>query len=175
MTLSRQFRCVLVVLSIARSRRVLRRATPAGEVLRSPPLETRRHPVEPDLFADPMPARVEPCLAFLRPRPPDGPDWLFEVKLATAWRCIATTGRAGHHPWRLRLTEHFPSVAAAAAERDAGSFLLDGEAVLLDQAGRADFGLLEQGSADAAAGAVPSRPGSTPSTCFISTGSTLGG
>jgi ATP-dependent DNA ligase len=27
-----------------------------------------------------MPDRVEPCLALLKPRPPVGPDWTYEVK-----------------------------------------------------------------------------------------------
>jgi bifunctional non-homologous end joining protein LigD len=27
-----------------------------------------------------MPARIEPCLALLRPKAPEGPDWAFEVK-----------------------------------------------------------------------------------------------
>lgn len=46
----------------------------------------------------------------------------------------------GGHDW----THRFPSIAVAAAELDPGSFILDGEAVVLDEAGRADFGLLQQ-------------------------------
>ncbi|MGO8048614.1 hypothetical protein ACC713_38360, partial [Rhizobium johnstonii] len=30
---------------------------------------------------DPMPSRVEHCLALLKPTVPVGPDWLYEVKL----------------------------------------------------------------------------------------------
>jgi bifunctional non-homologous end joining protein LigD len=63
---------------MARPRRVLR-ATPAGEVLRSAPVKARRG-VEQDLFADPMPERIEPCLALLQSKAPQGPDWAFEVK-----------------------------------------------------------------------------------------------
>lgn len=29
---------------------------------------------------DPMPARVDPCLATLLNKPPRGPDWAYEVK-----------------------------------------------------------------------------------------------
>lgn len=130
---------------MARSRRVLR-AVPTGEVLRSPPLRPRRDPSEPDLFADEMPARIEPCLALLKPKPPTGPDWLFEVKW-DGYRLAVhrdSTGvkifTHGGHDW----THRFPSIAAEAAELDAGSFILDGEAVVLDGAGRADFGLLQQ-------------------------------
>jgi bifunctional non-homologous end joining protein LigD len=93
-----------------------------------------------------MPNRIEPCLALLRPKPPEGPGWLFEVKWdgyrlavhrdADGIRIITRGG----HDW----THRFPSIAAAAAELDAGSFIIDGEAVVLDGAGRADFGLLQQ-------------------------------
>jgi bifunctional non-homologous end joining protein LigD len=30
--------------------------------------------------ADPMPERIEPCLALLKPKVPAGADWLFEIK-----------------------------------------------------------------------------------------------
>lgn len=129
---------------MARSRRVLR-AAPAGEVLQSAPVTARRG-VEPDLFADPMPDRIEPCLALLMPKAPQGPDWLYEVKWdgyrlavhrdAGGVRIITRGG----HDW----THRFPSIAAEAAEIDAGSFILDGEAVVLDAGGRSDFGLLQQ-------------------------------
>lgn len=122
------------------------RAAPAGEVLRSAPVRPRRGAVVPDLFADPMPARIEPCLALLKPKPPEGPNWLFEVKWdgyrlaihrdAGGVRVITRGG----FDW----TPRFPAIAAAAAELDAGSFILDGEAVVLDASGRADFGLLQQ-------------------------------
>lgn len=62
----------------------------------------------------------------------------------TAWRCIATPAvrviSRGGFDW----TERFPSIAAAATWLDASSFIVDGEAVVLDYAGRADFGLLQQ-------------------------------
>lgn len=130
---------------MARPRRVLK-AAPAGEVLSSPPVKARRGTVERDLFADKMPARIEPCLALLHSKPPAGPEWAFEVKwdgyrLAVHRdECGVRIFTRGGFDW----TERFPSIAAAAAELDAGSFILDGEAVVLDEAGRADFGLLQQ-------------------------------
>ena len=39
-----------------------------------------RDPAQPQLPFDPMPARIEPCLAVLANKPPIGPDWAFEVK-----------------------------------------------------------------------------------------------
>jgi bifunctional non-homologous end joining protein LigD len=128
-----------------RSRRILR-ATPADEALRSEPVRARRSAVKPDLFADPMPARIEPCLALLQSKAPTGGNWVFEVKW-DGYRLAVHRDAAGvriitrgGHDW----THRFPSIAAEAAELDAGSFILDGEAVVLDEAGRADFGLLQQ-------------------------------
>lgn len=93
-----------------------------------------------------MPERIEPCLALLQSKAPDGPDWAFEVKWdgyrlavhrdADGLRIITRGG----HDW----THRFPSIAAEAAKLDADSFILDGEAVVLDEAGRSDFGLLQQ-------------------------------
>jgi bifunctional non-homologous end joining protein LigD len=39
-----------------------------------------RDPAQPQLPLDPMPARVEPCLALLASKPPEGPEWAYEVK-----------------------------------------------------------------------------------------------
>lgn len=128
---------------MARPRRVLR-ATHASEALRSAPVTARRG--APDLFADPMPARIEPCLAQLQSKVPEGPAWAFEVKWdgyrlavhrdAGGVRIITRGG----HDW----THRFPSIAADALKLDAGSFILDGEAVVLDETGCSDFGLLQQ-------------------------------
>jgi bifunctional non-homologous end joining protein LigD len=154
-----------------RSRRILR-ATPADEALRSEPVRARRSAVKPDLFADPMPARIEPCLALLQSKAPTGGNWVFEVKW-DGYRLAVHRDAAGvriitrgGHDW----THRFPSIAAEAAELDAGSFILDGEAVVLDEAGRADFGLLQQALAVAAVRLKPSARCSSPSICSISTG-----
>ncbi|MCV9937109.1 non-homologous end-joining DNA ligase [Boseaceae bacterium BT-24-1] len=131
---------------MARQPRRVLKAMATGEALRSAPVKPRRGAASPDLVADPMPARIEPCLALLQSKAPAGPDWAFEVKWdgyrlavhrdASGVRIITRGG----HDW----THRFPSIAAEAAELDAGSFILDGEAVVLDEAGRADFGLLQQ-------------------------------
>jgi bifunctional non-homologous end joining protein LigD len=48
------------------------------------PLRTRarkpRDPAQPHLPFDPMPARVEPCLALLKSKPPTGPEGTYEIK-----------------------------------------------------------------------------------------------
>lgn len=51
----------------------------SGTALQSRPVR-KRDPAQPNLPFDPMPERVEPCLALLRPAPPEGPDWLYENK-----------------------------------------------------------------------------------------------
>lgn len=122
------------------------KAMSAGETLRSEPEEVRRSAAAAPFLADEMPARIEPCLAVLKSTPPEGPGWLYEVKwdgyrlaVHRDERGVRVTTRGGFD-W----TERFPSIVAAAAELDAGSFIIDGEAVVLDEAGRADFGLLQQ-------------------------------
>ena len=84
-----------------------------------------------------MPERIEPCLALLQSKAPDGPDWAFEVKWdgyrlavhrdADGLRIITRGG----HDW----THRFPSIAAEAAKLDADSFILDREAVKYDDKG----------------------------------------
>ncbi|NEK18074.1 DNA ligase [Rhizobium leguminosarum] len=38
-----------------------------------------RDPARPQLPFDPMPDRIEPCLALLKAKPPSGPDWICEA------------------------------------------------------------------------------------------------
>jgi bifunctional non-homologous end joining protein LigD len=93
-----------------------------------------------------MPARIEPCLALLRAKPPKGDDWVYEIKW-DGYRLsvhIEPTGirilTRGGHDW----THRFPAIKLAAMWLPVGSAILDGEAVVLDEQGRSDFGLLQQ-------------------------------
>ncbi|THK35653.1 ATP-dependent DNA ligase [Ensifer sp. MPMI2T] len=96
--------------------------------------------------ADPMPARVNPCLATLVDKPPKGQDWAFEVK----WDGY----RLAVHiePGRIRIitrggydwTERFPPIADDARRLAVKTAILDGEAVVLDEQGRSDFGMLQR-------------------------------
>jgi bifunctional non-homologous end joining protein LigD len=95
---------------------------------------------------DPMPARIEPCLALLVSKPPVGSQWIFEVKwdgyrlaVHKEQEGVRVITRGGHD-W----TERFPSIADAARKIDANTLILDGEAIVLDEQGRADFGALQQ-------------------------------
>ncbi|MBY2993798.1 ATP-dependent DNA ligase [Rhizobium leguminosarum] len=105
-----------------------------------------RDPAQPNLPLDPMPDRVDPCLALLKPKPPKGPQWAFEVKW-DGYRLavhIEPTGvrilTRGGHDW----TERFPAIAAEARRLPVATAILDGEAVVFDEGGRSDFGRLQQ-------------------------------
>ncbi|WFU07138.1 non-homologous end-joining DNA ligase (plasmid) [Rhizobium sp. CB3171] len=114
-----------------------------------PPLRSRprkpRDPKQPRLPFDPMPERVEPCLAQLVSKPPKGDNWLYEIKwdgYRLAIHMEPTRVRIitrGGHDW----THRFPSIAQGASWVG-GTMILDGEAVVLDEQGRADFGALQK-------------------------------
>ncbi|WP_184805465.1 non-homologous end-joining DNA ligase [Rhizobium leucaenae] len=112
--------------------------------LRTRPLK-RRDPGQPRLPFDPMPDRIEPCLALLVSKPPKGDDWLYEIKWDGYRLAVHIEPQGvriltrGGHDW----THRFPSIVAAAREIG-GTAILDGEAVVLDQQGRSDFGALQQ-------------------------------
>ena len=99
------------------------------------------------------PAFREPQLATLVDTPPTGNDWLHETKydgyralLAVAGgACIAYT-RSG-----LDWTAKFAPVAAAAAQLNCRSALIDGEIVALDADGRPSFAMLQAALKDGGA------------------------
>ena len=100
-----------------------------------------------------LPAFVPPQLATLSDVPPEGADWVHEIKY-DGYRAIAAVAgdrcriytRSGQD-W----TEKFASIAAALPSLDVGSALLDGEIVALDAEGRSRFQLLQAGLKDASA------------------------
>jgi hypothetical protein len=83
----------------------------------------RRDPHQPQLTLDPMPERIEPCLALLKAKPPVGPEWAFEIKW-DGYR-LAVYVEAGNvriitrggHDW----THRFPAIAAAATDLGAAT------------------------------------------------------
>ncbi|MDK1386399.1 non-homologous end-joining DNA ligase [Sinorhizobium sp. 8-89] len=104
-----------------------------------------KHPSDSSL-TDPMPARVDPCLATLVDKPPKGQDWALEVK----WDGYRLAVHV--EPGRIRIitrggydwTERFPLIAADARRLAVKTAILDGEAVVLDDKGRSDFGMLQR-------------------------------
>ncbi|SOC93523.1 bifunctional non-homologous end joining protein LigD [Rhizobium sp. AN5] len=113
--------------------------------LRSKP-RRKRNPAQPQLLFDPMPDRVEPALAQLKAHPPQGDQWSWELKwdgyrLAvhiepTGVRILTRSG----HDW----THRFPAIEQAARALGPATMIIDGEAVVLDDEGRPDFGLLQK-------------------------------
>ncbi|OCP04984.1 MULTISPECIES: non-homologous end-joining DNA ligase [unclassified Ensifer] len=105
--------------------------------------KTKPPPLPP---ADPMPRRVEPCVATLVDKPPKGPEWAFEVKwdgYRLAIHVEPGEVRAitrGGYDW----TKKFGPIVAEARELGHASMIVDGEAVVLDDQGRSDFGLLQR-------------------------------
>ncbi|NEI50505.1 ATP-dependent DNA ligase [Rhizobium leguminosarum] len=117
----------------------------ADKPVRSRPRKPR-DPTQPNLPLDPMPARIEPCLALLKSKPPKGREWVYEIKW-DGYRLavhIEPTGvrilTRGGHDW----TPRFPTIEQAAKQLPVATAILDGEAVVLDEQGRSDFGLLQQ-------------------------------
>ncbi len=113
--------------------------------LRSKP-RRKRNPAQPQLLFDPMPDRVEPALAQLKAHPPQGDQWSWELKW-DGYRLaihIEPTGvrilTRGGHDW----THRFPAIEQAARALGPATMIIDGEAVVLDDEGRPDFGLLQK-------------------------------
>ncbi|MGO7589932.1 non-homologous end-joining DNA ligase [Rhizobium leguminosarum] len=117
----------------------------ADKPVRSRPRKPR-DPAQPNLPLDPMPDRIEPCLALLKARPPKGDDWVYEIKwdgyrlaVHIEPRGVRILTRSG-----LDWTYRFPLIEAAARALPVSTAIVDGEAVVLDERGRSDFGLLQQ-------------------------------
>ncbi|MEI3853581.1 non-homologous end-joining DNA ligase [Ensifer sp. CCNWLY38] len=93
-----------------------------------------------------MPRRVEPCVATLVDTPPKGPEWAYEVKwdgYRLAVHVEPGEVRAitrGGYDW----TNKFGGIVGEARELGHASMIIDGEAVVLDDQGRSDFGLLQR-------------------------------
>ena len=95
---------------------------------------------------DPMPDRIEPCLALLAQKVPTGEQWQYEIKwdgyrlaIHVELNGVRIITRGGHN-W----TGNFPSIAAAARAFSPRTMILDGEAVVLDEQGRSDFSALQK-------------------------------
>ena len=83
---------------------------------------------------------------------PAGSGWLFEMKY-DGYRCLLAIadGKAKVYTRTgLDWTDKFPEIAAAAAELNVGSALLDGEIVSVDDKGNTNFSALQQAISEAA-------------------------
>lgn len=93
----------------------------------------------------PLPAMLEPQLATLTDRAPEGDDWLAEIKF-DGYRalCRIDKGKAvfytrAGNDW----TAKWPDIAKAAAQLPADNAWLDGEVVALDEQGNVSFQMLQ--------------------------------
>jgi bifunctional non-homologous end joining protein LigD len=99
----------------------------------------------PGAMLAPLPMRPRVQLAQPADVPPDGPDWLHEVKF-DGYRLLAL--QVGGQVELISRTgkdwaERFGGVAAAIAEKVRADVLLDGEAVVLDTRGISSFQALQ--------------------------------
>lgn len=93
----------------------------------------------------PLPAMLEPQLATLTDRAPEGDDWLAEIKF-DGYRalCRIDKGKAvfytrAGNDW----TAKWPDIAQASAQLPADNAWLDGEVVALDEKGNVSFQMLQ--------------------------------
>jgi bifunctional non-homologous end joining protein LigD len=96
------------------------------------------------------PKWIEPCIPTLVDKSPKGSNWRHEVKW-DGYR-ISITVDEGKAKVRTRKgldwTEKFPAIAADAAKLSCRNAIIDGEAVVLDDKGRADFAALQANLAE---------------------------
>ena len=127
-------------------RRPIQRANPCGTESSQPPgCWQGARPAAGGLFDLPVPSWIEPCLPTLVSRAPTGPEWVHEIKW-DGYRIsvyidegkVTVRTRRGHD-W----TDRFPAIARALGALPIHNAVIDGEAVVLDEAGRSDFGALQ--------------------------------
>ncbi len=93
----------------------------------------------------PTPPFQPPQLATPSDRLPAGVEWLFEIKY-DGYRALIATGKDGSLGWSrsgLDWTDKFAPIVDAAATLPAGSALIDGEIVALNEQEKPDFSSLQ--------------------------------
>ena len=99
-------------------------------------------------MAKPLPEKIsfiEPMYALGVRNLPEGPDWLYEIKL-DGYRCLAGKDAGGASLWSRRanvLTLQFPAIAKAFELLPSGT-LVDGEIVAIDSKGQVSFNTLQR-------------------------------
>ncbi len=113
----------------------------------------------PGAKKSPLPKSPIPQLATLVEAPPEGDNWLHEIKF-DGYRVLCRIDSGGGSGGVKLLTRRandwthrFKEIAAAAQELRVTSALLDGEVVVLDQSGRSDFQSLQSALKGLAPGA----------------------
>ena len=94
---------------------------------------------------DPMPQTLEPELATLAARPPEGMDWVHEIKF-DGYRVVCRIDGPDvylHTRHGKDWTDKFPTLLRAARQLPVTDALIDGELVILDSRGVSSFQALE--------------------------------
>jgi bifunctional non-homologous end joining protein LigD len=94
----------------------------------------------------PIPGRIEPMLATLATRAFRDEDWLFEIKW-DGYRVGVTIDEGRVQMWTRGgqdAAAYFPGLLSPPSWIEAQRAVVDGEVVALDDAGRPDFGLLQE-------------------------------
>jgi bifunctional non-homologous end joining protein LigD len=89
---------------------------------------------------------VPPQLCTRASKPPSGPGWVHEVKY-DGYRMVAVIDSKGARFYsrnKLDWTDRFRTLAGAVEKLVPRDGILDGEIVIFDDAGRSDFGLMQQ-------------------------------
>src|SRR5205807_10109815 len=91
-----------------------------------------------------MPRNVRPMLATPVAKPFDHPDWLFEIKW-DGYRAIAEVDKSRVRLYsrkQLSFEDRYPAIVASLAKLGHEA-VLDGEVVVLDEAGKPQFQLMQ--------------------------------
>lgn len=94
----------------------------------------------------PMPDFVAPQLATLVDKPPEGEEWVHELKF-DGYRMLCHLDRGQTRFWSRNQkdwTAKFPNLVKALEKFPSSSAILDGEVVIVDAAGRSSFQRLQQ-------------------------------
>jgi bifunctional non-homologous end joining protein LigD len=115
---------------------------------------TSKREARPSGQVDDPPAFVPPQLATLVEAPPEGQDWLHEIKY-DGYRAIAAVGggRALVYTRKgLDWTDKFRPIVRPLADLPCRSALLDGEVAVVDAEGQTDFGALQDAMGESGRG-----------------------
>ncbi len=115
-----------------------------------------------------IPAQLEPMLATAVTKPPEGKNWLYEIKWdGIRALCLVKNGSLQIHSRRgNRCENQYPELRDLPAQLNVKNAWLDGEICILDEQGRARFAMIQPRIA-ANASAVPRLAETTPATLFL--------
>src|SRR5689334_5716665 len=116
-----------------------------------------------------MPADIEPMKAAIAERPPNGEEWLFEIK----WDGVRALAFVDHEEVHLqsrsglRCERQYPELAVLPHHVAASRAILDGEIAVLDAKGVSRFHLIQPRIANSDPNSVAHLARSSPATLFL--------